>query len=273
MNCGHPIIATAPVRSSPGPRRAVRSTTRSRTSTTSSTRTTGKKLSRNPALRPNNFSRSSPGRICPAPCEASCTLQHRRQPGHHQGPSKCAIVRSRLGQWLGCSPRSLRPKSGKKVRDRRLRACPVFSRAAQQLRRAPDMTSMSTRRSPRLAVSLRLWHSRLQDGEAHHRPAAWRRWRPRAVHLPLTASMSAASRTGGARFRAETHETSTDAVALTGGGRSRAANLPIPRPRPSDGNSLRDGLPAPTKTAASSSEPANGRVQGHLLAEGKHGRP
>ena len=47
----------------------------------------------------NNFPEFT-GRICPAPCEASCTLNIDDNPGHHQD-HRMRHRRSRLGQWLG----------------------------------------------------------------------------------------------------------------------------------------------------------------------------
>ena len=111
----------------------------------------------------NNFPEFT-GRICPAPCEASCTLNIDDNPVTIK-TIECAIVdRAWDNGWL--QPEIAPEKTGKKVaivgsglRDLRLRSSS----------RAPMRRSCLRKiRQGRRAASLR--HSRLQDGKAHHRP-------------------------------------------------------------------------------------------------------
>ncbi len=64
------------------PQPAARSTTRSRTGTIWSIAATGRKPLSN-LHSTNNFPEFT-GRVCPAPCEASCTLNIDDNAGHHQ---------------------------------------------------------------------------------------------------------------------------------------------------------------------------------------------
>ena len=90
---------------------AARSTTRSRTGTTSSITGDWQEALRN-LHSTNNFPEFT-GRICPAPCEASCTLNITRQAGHHQD-DRVRHRRPRLGEgWV--RPEPPRQTTGKRV--------------------------------------------------------------------------------------------------------------------------------------------------------------
>ncbi len=120
MDCGIPIVTTA-----------ARSTTRSRTGTTWSIAATGRKALRN-LHSTNNFPEFT-GRVCPAPCEASCTLNLNESPVTIK-TDRMRHRRPRLGERLDASPEPARVKTGKKVAV--IGSGPAGLAAAQQLARA-----------------------------------------------------------------------------------------------------------------------------------------
>ena len=110
---------------------AARSTTRSRTGTTSSTAATGTRRSRN-LHSTNNFPEFT-GRVCPAPCEASCTLNLEDTPVTIK-TIECAIVdRAWREGWVEPEPPRREDRQA-----RRRRSAPARRAwpAAQQLARA-----------------------------------------------------------------------------------------------------------------------------------------
>ena len=122
----------------------------------------------------NNFPEVT-GRVCPAPCEASCTLniddnpvtiktieQRDRRPRHRQ----------RLGQ-----AGALRGQDRQEGRGDRLGPGRHGLRAAARARR-PRRASLREERQGRRPDALR--HSRLQDGEGHRRHPRRRRWKAKA---------------------------------------------------------------------------------------------
>ncbi len=186
----------------------------------------------------NNFPEFT-GRICPAPCEASCTLNIDDNPVTIK-TIECAIVdRAWDNGWL--KPEIAPKKTGKKIAVDRLRPRGHGLRAAARARR-PRRASVREVRQGRRPPALR--HSRFQDGEARHRPPrradggrgrdvslrrACRRqsqWRS----LNRSAGIAEVARRGGADRRR--------------GSRARPAD---PRPR-SPGHSLRDGFSAAAKS-------------------------
>ena len=120
----------------------------------------------------NNFPEFT-GRVCPAPCEASCTLNIDDNPVTIK-TIECAIVDRGWEQgWI-------KPRAGAQDRQAgrggRLGAGRHGLRAAARARR-PRRARVREARPHRRPAPLR--HPRLQDGEASS-TGAWRRWRPRA---------------------------------------------------------------------------------------------
>jgi glutamate synthase (NADPH/NADH) small chain len=159
----------------------------------------------------NNFPEFT-GRICPAPCEASCTLNIDDNPVTIK-TIECAIVdRAWDNGWV--KPRS--PPS------RPARRSPWSAPArpawpARSSSRAPVTTSMCSRSSQgRRPAALR--HSRLQDGKGHHRPprgADGRRRRDLPHNTPVGGACAGA-------VEPQDLLKAYDAVALTGGAEARA---------------------------------------------------
>ena len=122
----------------------------------------------------NNFPEFT-GRICPAPCEASCTLNIDDNPVTIK-TIECAIVdRAWDNGWL--KPEIAAGQDRQEGRGRRLRARRALPPRSSS--RAPATTCMSTRNSPRpagcsvTAFPTSRWKSTSST-------AAWRRWKPRA---------------------------------------------------------------------------------------------
>jgi glutamate synthase (NADPH/NADH) small chain len=80
----------------------------------------------------NNFPEFT-GRICPAPCEAACTLNFNDDPGRHQ-VDRARDHRSRLGTRLGAASRRRRSRPARRLPV--VGSGPAGMAAAQQLRRA-----------------------------------------------------------------------------------------------------------------------------------------
>ena len=111
----------------------------------------------------NNFPEFT-GRICPAPCEASCTLNIDDNPVTIK-TIECAIVdRAWDNGWL--KPEIAPAKTGKKVAI--IGSGPAGLAAAQQLARAGHDVHVYEKFAK--AGGLLRYGSRLQDGKAHHRP-------------------------------------------------------------------------------------------------------
>ena len=149
-------------RSSPA-RRAARSTTRSRTGTTSSISGDWDEAARN-LHSTNNFPEVHRPRL-PGAVRGVLHAQHRRQPGHHQDDrmrDRRPRHRARLAQ-----ARTAGGEDRQEGRRRRLGSGRPGLRAAARARR-PRRARLREIRQGRRAAPLR--HSRLQDGEASHRP-------------------------------------------------------------------------------------------------------
>ncbi len=106
------------------------------------------------------------GRLCPAPCEASCTLSINTSPVTIK-QIELAIVGARVRRRVGRAAAARRPYGtpGGGCRKRARRAC---RRAAAPPRR-PRGHRVRALAEDRRAPALR--HPRLQAGEARHRPA------------------------------------------------------------------------------------------------------
>ena len=181
----------------------------------------------------NNFPEFT-GRICPAPCEASCTLNIDDNPVTIK-TIECAIVdRAWDNGWL--KPEIAATQDRQESRRDRLRPRRPGLRAAARARR-PRRASLREIRQGRRAASLR--HSRFQDGEARHRP-------PRGAdgsrrrHLPLRLACRRHARKARS-IRSEL----LGAIRRGGADRRRRSRARPADPRPrSRRHSLRDGFPA-----------------------------
>ena len=111
---------------------AARSTTSSRTSTTWSTAATGR--TRSTVLHSTNNFPEFTGRICPAPCEAACTLEHQRRSGRHQ-VDRARDHRHAPGTKAGCVPQPADAQDRQEGRGGRLRPGRPGRRAAARARR------------------------------------------------------------------------------------------------------------------------------------------
>ena len=113
----------------------------------------------------NNFPEVT-GRVCPAPCEASCTLNIDDNPVTIK-TIECAIADRAIAQGLKPEPPAREDRQ--EGRDHRLRSRRHGLRAAARARR-PRRACVREIRQGRRPDALR--HSRLQDGEAPRRHAA-----------------------------------------------------------------------------------------------------
>jgi glutamate synthase (NADPH) small chain len=112
----------------------------------------------------NNFPEFT-GRVCPAPCEASCTLNLEDTPVTIK-TIECAIVdKAWENGWI--KPEAYREKTGKKVAVIGSGPGRPCRRAAAGARRAQRPCLREERPRRRIAA---LRHPRLQDGEAPDRP-------------------------------------------------------------------------------------------------------
>ena len=113
----------------------------------------------------NNFPEFT-GRVCPAPCEAACTLNINNDPVGIKSIEHAIIDKGWEMGWVVPQPPAR--KTGKHGRGRRLRPGRPGLRAAAGARR-PRRDRVREERPHRRPAALR--HSRLQDGEVAHRPA------------------------------------------------------------------------------------------------------
>ena len=162
----------------------------------------------------NNFPEFT-GRLCPAPCEASCVLGINQDPVTIKQVEVEIIDNAFDEGWVrpDAAARRHRQDGGR----RRLRAGRAGRRPAADPGR-PRCHRLRAGRPHRRAAALR--HPRVQDGEAPHRPPAG----PdggRGHHVPRRASTSA-STSPREQLRAD-----FDAVVLAGGA-TAARDLPIP---------------------------------------------
>ena len=112
----------------------------------------------------NNFPEFT-GRVCPAPCEAACTLNINNDPVGIKSIEHFIIDKGWEEGWVVPQPPA--KKTGKRVAV--VGSGPAGLACAQQLARAGhDVVRVREGRPHRRAAPLR--HSRLQDGEAPDRP-------------------------------------------------------------------------------------------------------
>ena len=162
----------------------------------------------------NNFPEFT-GRLCPAPCEASCVLGISQEPVTIEQVEKEIVERAWANGWVVPLPPGR--QTGKQVAV--VGSGPAGLAAAQQLTRAGHQVDRAGAGRPdRRAAALR--HSRVQDGEAGPRPADPADGAPRA---PSSAPASTSASTS----RSTQLRPSYDAVVLAGGA-TAWRDLPIP---------------------------------------------
>jgi hypothetical protein len=112
----------------------------------------------------NNFPDFT-GRICPAPCEAACTLNINTDPVGIKSIEHAIVDKGWEKGWI--VPQPPKVKTGKTVAV--VGSGPAGLAAAQQLARVGHACRFRKERPPRRAVAL--WHPRFQAGEVTYRPA------------------------------------------------------------------------------------------------------
>ena len=112
----------------------------------------------------NNFPEFT-GRICPAPCEASCVLGITQPAVTIKQNEKNIVERGFLEGWI--RPEPPKTRTGKKVAV--VGSGPAGLAAAQQLCRAGHAVTVYEK-ADRIGGLLRYGIPRVQAGEAHHRP-------------------------------------------------------------------------------------------------------
>ncbi len=208
--------------------RAVRSTTSFPTGTTWSTGSSGAQAL-DVLHSTNNFPEFT-GRVCPAPCEAACTLNINDDPVGIKSIEHFIIDKGWEEGWVVPQPPTRRTRQAhrcRRLRPRRNGLC-----AATGARR-PRRGAVREERSYRRAAALR--HTRLQDGEASTSTAVSSRC-DRRRRIPRQRSTSASIRSAAARCSTSSTRWRSRSARRTA--RSRCSG---PRPRR---RLLRDGLPA-----------------------------
>ena len=115
-------------------------------------------------LSTNNFPEFT-GRVCPAPCEASCTLNIQDSPVTIK-TIECAIIDRAFEEgWV--KPEPAGPQNREESRRHRVGSGRSRLRPAARARRPSSSRLREERQGGRSAA---LWHSGLQDGETPHRP-------------------------------------------------------------------------------------------------------
>ena len=179
----------------------------------------------------NNFPEFT-GRICPAPCEASCTLNLDDTPGHDQD-DRDAPSSTAPGRKAGSSPRSPTQHDRQDGRGRRLgpgRASPARSSS-----RAPATTCTSSRRTRKPGGLLRYGIPDFKM-EKHHIDRRVAQMEAEGVDLPLRRQRR--------RRRRRRSELLDELRRRGAGGRRREAARPAdPGPRPRR-RAFRHGFPA-----------------------------
>ena len=165
----------------------------------------------------NNFPEFT-GRICPAPCEASCTLNIDDNPVTIK-TIECAIVdRGWREGWI--EPLVPARRTGKRVAV--VGSGPAGLACAQQLARAGHAVTLFEK-SDRDRRPAALRHSRLQDGEMADRP-------PRRADGGRGGRIPHRGRSRRPTFRWSRLLAEFDAVAMTGGAEA-PRDLEVPGPR------------------------------------------
>ncbi len=223
---------------------AARSTTSFRTSTTWCTGNDWQARASTVLHSTNNFPEFT-GRICPAPCEAACTLNVNDDAGGHQVASSTRSSTA-PGPRAGSQPRPAEAQDGQEGRGRGLR--PAGLAAAQQLARAGhDVTVFE--KNDRIGGLLRygIPDFKMEKSHIDRRVDADEGGRRDLPHQRDGAARRAAraprSPTGPRKPSPPSNcKDEFDAVVLTGGA-EQPRDLPVPGPRPRR-HALRDGVPA-----------------------------
>ncbi len=176
----------------------------------------------------NNFPEFT-GRICPAPCEAACTLNINDDPVGIKSIEHAIIDRAWAEGWVVPQPASGedRQEGGR----RRLGPGRPRRRAAARARR-PRGDGVREERRDRRPAALR--HPRLQDGEVAHRPSrradgGRRRGLPHRRSRRRSGAEARSSPTGRARsVRPAELLAEFDAIVLAAGGAEHSRDLPVP---------------------------------------------
>ena len=166
----------------------------------------------------NNFPEFT-GRLCPAPCEASCVLEIREGDSVTIKQIENSIIDRAWEQgWV--KPLPPKRETGRRVAV--VGSGPAGMAAAQQLRRAGHARhAVRARRVRRRPVPLR--RAGLQDREAHRRSGASTSWPPRASSC-AAASTSASTSPPTSCARTSTRSCSRRARASRATCRCRAAS-------------------------------------------------
>ena len=162
----------------------------------------------------NNFPEFT-GRLCPAPCEASCVLGINADPRHDQagrGRDRRPRVGRGLGRSAGAGPAHRQVGGGGRLRAGRAGRC------AATHSRGPHRGGVRAGRPHRRPAALR--HPGVQDGEAPSRPSRCGRWREEGTRFTSSVDVGIAIDRGRscARFDA----------GVSRGGATRAATCRSP---------------------------------------------
>ena len=162
----------------------------------------------------NNFPEFT-GRVCPAPCEAACTLNINNDPVGIKSIEHSIIDKGWEEGWVVPQPPAREDRQAR--RRRRLGPGGPRLRAAARARR-PRRGGVREERPHRRAAALR--HSRLQDGEAPDRPAD-------GADVGRGRGVPAQRRRRRATCRSTQLLAEFDAVVLAGGA-EQPRDLPVP---------------------------------------------
>ena len=182
----------------------------------------------------NNFPEFT-GRVCPAPCEASCTLNIQDTPVTIK-TIECAIIDRALAEgWV--KPEPAERKTGKKVAV--VGSGPAGLACAQQLARVGHEVHLYEKN----AKAGGLLRYGIPDFKLEKRHVDRRVEQMKAEGVVFHCNVHV----GVTRHRARASSTSYDAVALAGGAEA-SRDLPVPGPRPLR-RAFRDGVPAAAEPA------------------------
>jgi hypothetical protein len=212
----------------------------------------------------NNFPEFT-GRICPAPCEAACTLNVNDDAVGIKSIEHAIIDRAWAEGWVqAATPQAQDRQEGGRGGLRPGRHGGGPAAGARRPRRDPVREERPRRRPAALR------HSRLQDGEVAHRPPRGSRCRPKAWSIRTGVLVGAkpwarqqGHQLGQGNHHAEQLQKDFDAVLLTGGA-EQSRDLPVPG-RDLDGiHFAMEFLPQQNKVNAGD------KLKGQLRADGKH---
>ena len=177
----------------------------------------------------NNFPEFT-GRICPAPCEASCVLGINEPPVTIKHIEKTIIDRAFAEGWIRPEPPAYRPASASPSSAPVPRGSPPRNNS----RRAGHAVTVFEKSRPhRRTAALR--HPQFQDGESISSTAASQQMDAEGVEFVINAHV-------GPDVTVDDLRRDFDAILLAGGA-EQPRDLECPRPR-TERHPLRDGLPA-----------------------------